>query len=117
MANITLPRADIPFMLDDGNGNLRNHPEWIRAMSDLLRRTGGVSGPGTEDLTLSQFEDAGIEETKVALRELGSEFGQLPPAAQVPITQDDPDARLNALAAELTALREVVQGLLQGLSA
>lgn len=127
--NVTMPRADIPFMLEMPDGSLRNNPEWIRLLTELLGRAGGTTGPGTEDLTVSQFEDAGIEETKAGLSTARDEFGQLPriettaldgdqlpPALQF-VPTEDASGGVSALREELDALRVRVASLEQGTSA
>ena len=54
MSLLTLPRAQIPLV--DANGQVNR--EWYRYFNDLTKRAGGVDGSSSEDLTLSQFEDA-----------------------------------------------------------
>ena len=61
MTLLTIPRATIPLLADDG---VSISPEWYRCIRDLSERVGGVSGVGTDDLDRSAFEDAGIEEVK-----------------------------------------------------
>lgn len=74
MSAVTLPSSRIPLT---ANGDAVS-VEFYRWMHDITQRVGGVAGPGTEDLALSQFDDAGIEETKEALLEASDAVLQLP---------------------------------------
>ena len=57
MSLVTLPRAGMPLVRGDAVS-----PEWFRFFHDLAVRSGGTTGASSNDLSLSQFEDAGIEE-------------------------------------------------------
>ncbi len=111
MTMLTLPRVGISFLSADGQVS----PEWRRFLFDLSQRAGGVTGSSTEDLTLSQFEDAGIEETKWALGNLAQQFGQLPVVPD-PLAPD-PVPEVSELRAEVEELRRKVEALQQGLTA
>lgn len=114
---VTPPKEQVPLgyvVIQGQRYEVTQHPEIVRFFQSLVTRVGGVTGASTTDLTVSQFEDAGIEETKVQVRDLATEFGQMPPPAQIAITQDDPDGRVNALEARIGALEAVIQGLQQG---
>lgn len=63
MTIITLPRAGLPLTLQGATIS----QEWFRWARDITERAGGVTGMGSEELAMSQFEDAGIEETKALL--------------------------------------------------
>ena len=111
MTLLTLPRAQIPLV--DGKGQVTR--EWFRYFSDLTSRAGGVDGSGSEDLTLSQFEDAGIEESKAAIYRLSDDVGQLPPAVAQQI--EDLTTAVGELEAVVSTLRQAIQDLQQGVSA
>lgn len=125
MTLLTLPRASIPLV--DAKGNISR--EWFRWASDATARMGGVEGLGTEELTLSQFEDAGIEEAKHSIYRLSDDMGQLPPAVHVLADTDltppavhvqtTPDAGpgIEELRAQVAELAKAVQALQQGLTA
>ena len=84
MANVTIPRNGIPIGFVSVSGQrlpVDIHPEYLRAFSSLTERVGGVIGPSTDDLALSQFEDAGIEEVKAQTASLRDEFWQSPPSS------------------------------------
>ena len=107
MTTLTLPRVGIAFLMADG----QLAPEWRRFLFDLTQRAGGVSGSGTDDLALSAFEDAGIEETKAQLISIRDEFSQLP---RVPEQPEAPNLGPNEyLLAEIAALRSRIEGLEQ----
>ena len=63
MTLLTLPRASIPVI--DSKGYMSR--EWYRWATDATSRMGGVEGAGTDDLTLSQFEDAGAKSHSVGM--------------------------------------------------
>lgn len=100
MSLLTLPRASIPVI--DANGYMNR--EWYRWASDATARMGGVEGTGTDDLSLSQFEDAGIEEAKQGIYRLVDEIGQLPPIVV---------EQIEALETETAQLREAVAALMR----
>jgi hypothetical protein len=111
VSTVTLPRADIAIAGDDAPSK-----DWYRWARDITERVGGVTGNSTTDLTLSAFEDAGIEETKAIVMDVRGETGQAPVAQQ--ISQDESqEADVQALHAALQALADRVQALEQGLSA
>jgi len=121
---LTLPRASIPVI--DSKGYMSR--EWYRWATDATARMGGVEGASTDDLTLSQFEDAGIEEHKHALYRLADDVGQMPPSAQA-LAQDDlsPPAvhmppvddvggGVEELRARIAELTKAVEALQQGMT-
>lgn len=130
MTTVTQPRSGIPIGLISIAGQTQEvelHPEFRRFFESIFNRIGGVTGAGSNDFALSQFEDAGTEETKAALAQARDEFGQLPPdadmqqdpeqfAAQPFVIPDDASSELASLRAEVDALRQAVQALQQGLS-
>lgn len=77
MTVVTIPRATVPFV-----GNAPMSAEWYRWASDITQRVGGPTGAGSNDLSLSQFDDAGIEEAKANINDLRQEVRQAPQAAQ-----------------------------------
>jgi len=79
MSTITPPRSGIPIgFLDQRTGDVRVHPEYLRYFESLFTRVGGFVGSSNSDLTVSQFEDAGIAENFQRLTHAEDEFGQLP---------------------------------------
>ena len=133
MALVTAPRNGIPIGLAKVNGMeipVTIHPEYLRFFEGILARAGGVSGAGTDDLVLSQFEDAGIEEHKLALFKLTDDAGQFPPSNQAdasadwlppPVVHmppaDDVTPGLEELRAQVVELTKAVEALQQGLTA
>ena len=121
MSILTIPRNGIALL--DVNGGMS--AEWYRWAHDITGRAGGVSGSSTTELSLSQFEDAGIEEAKATLYRSVQDAGQVPiafsPAAvddqlPPPITQlaaDDLLAQVQALTDQLSELAKAVQSLQQ----
>lgn len=87
MTTLTQPRLGVPIGTATIQGRpveITIHPEWARFFSDLFSRVGGVSGAGSDDLVLSQFEDAGIEELKAAFSSLRDEVRQIPLPPEAP---------------------------------
>ena len=131
MTIVTQPRSGIPIGLVSVDGKTQEvelHPEFRRFFESIFYRVGGATGSGSNDLSLSQFEDAGIEETKWALASARDEFGQVPPvslpdpfdagqfvAQQTPIA-DDASSEIASLRAEVDSLRQIVQALQQGIT-
>ncbi|MEI6282729.1 MAG: hypothetical protein WCP82_08455 [Alphaproteobacteria bacterium] len=129
MTNVTQPRSGIPVGLVSIAGQMAEvelHPEFRRFFESIYNRIGGATGSGSNDFSLSQFEDAGTEETKWMLAAARDEFGQAPPDADMPADDagqfvaqaapwpDDASGELAALRAEVDALRQIVQALQQG---
>lgn len=108
MSLLTLPRAQIPLV--DANGQVNR--EWYRYFNDLTKRAGGVDGSSSEDLTLSQFEDAGIEEAKQSAFRLADEFGQLPPAVSMLIEAQQTE--ISDIREAIAALAQAIQDIRQG---
>jgi hypothetical protein len=123
MTLLTLPRASIPVI--DSKGYMSR--EWYRWATDATARMGGVEGASTDDLTLSQFEDAGIEEHKLGLFRLTDDIGQLPLTPQTaeqddvspPVVQampvDDVGNGIDGLRAQIAELTKAVEALQQGM--
>ena len=109
MTTVTLPRAGIPLIGPDG----RVTSEWFRFFHDITQRVGGVAGASADDLALSQFGDAGIEELKQALYRSSNEFGQAP-AMQPILSSDDIQAELSALRDLLAEQGKAIEALNQG---
>ena len=55
-------------------------PEWVRYLSTLTDRAGGVSGVSTTELTEEAFDDSGIEEIKATGYAMANAAGQTPAA-------------------------------------
>lgn len=111
MSLVTLPRAGMPLA-----GTATISREWYRWAYDITQRVGGVTGAGTNDLTLSQFEDAGIEEHKHALYRLTDDLWQMPPMVELS-PADDQAQIIEALRAQVAELTKAVEALQQGLTA
>lgn len=108
MSLLTLPRAQIPMV--DASGQVNR--EWYRYFTDLTKRAGGVDGSSSDDLTLSQFEDAGVEEVKQGAFRLADELGQLPPAVSVLIEAQQTE--ISDLREAVAALARAIQDMQQG---
>jgi hypothetical protein len=120
MANVTPPRNGIPIGTARIGGQMVSidvHPEYLRWFESLTTRVGGVMGASTTDLTLSAFEDAGIEEQKAALFRLADDAGQFPAAVQVQQAADDVAPGIEELRAQVAELTKAVEALQQGLTA
>lgn len=109
MTNVTLPREDIAIT---SRGD-RVSTDWFRWARDITQRVGGVRGSSSDDLTLSQFEDAGIAEGHAALFALQDAIGQAPVRDEY-IRADDPSGELSALREEVALLRARLDALEQG---
>lgn len=79
MTTLTLPRAQLPLTMQGAAIS----PEWYRWARDITERAGGVTGMGSHELALSQFEDAGIEETKALLYVTSDSLAQQNEIAQL----------------------------------
>ncbi len=126
MSALTRPPARIPLAGPDGLITR----EWYRYFDEVVVRLGAASGSGTDDLTTSAFEDAGIEETKAGLYALRDEIMAAPVATPhgygyeigaapqyEPISpQDELMADLHSLRAEVDLLRQQVRDLQQSTS-
>lgn len=110
MTTVTLPRADIAMTEAVSGAPTR---DWYRWARDITERVGGVTGPSTNDLSSSAFEDAGIEETKAALYRLADDINAAP-AAQPAAVDEDPQPSIAQLLAEIAELRKEVEGLKSG---
>jgi len=97
---VTAPIVGVPIGFVTVNGRrmeVATNPEFVRFFEGLMYRVGGPTGPGTPDLSVAQFEDAGIEETKALLYSQGNDTAQMPTA----------DAeRINALEKRVLALEQ-----------
>ena len=111
MSKVTTPRGGIAIA-----GNLPATPEMLRWMWDVDKRIGSVTGSSADDLTLSQFEDAGIEEVKANAYAMADIIGQLP-AQQFQQPEQDVSGEIAALREEVQALRQAIEALLQGVTA
>ena len=81
--NLTAPKSNIPIGWATFGGvrvPVMADAEWLRYLSQgLYDRVGGATGEGTNELTLSAFEDAGIEEAKASVFRLRDDMEQWPP--------------------------------------
>ena len=117
MSNVTIPRIGVPIGTALVNGlpvDVTPHPEWVRFLSDLVSRAGGPTGASTNDLSVSQFEDAGIPENLQKLMQLADELGQV--RAEAPAVFDVLEI-VSGLRSEVEELRRQVQALQQGMYA
>lgn len=109
MTLLTLPRAGIPLVSGD-----RVSPEWYRFFHDLTARAGGVTGAGTDDLSASAFEDAGIPEQQAQIYALSDAVFQAPAAVAASVAQEPALERVAALEAQVAELTKALEGLQQG---
>ena len=68
--NVNQPLGATPIGFVTVNGQtipVMTNPEYVRFFFGLTDRVGGPTGPGTPDLSVAQFEDAGVEETKALM--------------------------------------------------
>jgi hypothetical protein len=117
MTIVTVPIQSVPIGSVTVGGqkyDVATHPEFVRFFDSMLRRVGGPTGVGTNDLVVSQFEDAGIEETKALLYLAERSAGQMPIAEPVPCPEVAAPCDLQE---QITALALRVQALEQGVSA
>jgi hypothetical protein len=115
MSIVTLPRAGIPIGTVSINGQqvpVSLHPEFQRYFETLFVRTGGATGAGNEELTLSQFEDAGIEESKAFAFALADEMRQQPRPIAVQI--EAIETMISDLASVVAELSKAVDAINQG---
>ena len=83
MALLTQPQARIPIGWATIAGQrvpVEVDPEWMRYLSTLNERAGGVSGVSTTELTEEAFDDAGVEEIKAIGYAMANAAGQVPVA-------------------------------------
>ena len=114
MSSVTQPRGGIPIATVTIAGQryeCATNPEFVRFFETLIQRVGGPVGTGTDDLALSQFEDAGIEELKAGAYQLADAFGQVP-VIQPTSSQDEPSGELSALREELAAMKAQINELM-----
>lgn len=104
MATVTTPRNGVPIGIATVNGQrlmVEVHPEYLRWFSSLTDRVGGVTGPSNNDLTLSQFEDAGIEEIKLTAYKLADQVAAM-------------ESGISALREQVTQLQRQLQDINEG---
>lgn len=110
-STLTLPRIGVPLTQRGDFCSL----EFYRFLHDLAIRAGGVTGEGTDDLSASMYEDAGIEELKIQGYQLADELRSFPPQIHWPDPEVDPQqARIEALEAQVAELVKMVEGLQAG---
>jgi hypothetical protein len=88
-APLTRPQGRIPIGYAVVNGArvpVTIDLEWDRYFTVMDERAGGVSGQGTDDLSLAQFDDAGIEELKARLSQVQDELRMIPMPPEAPKT-------------------------------
>lgn len=102
---VTPPKEQVPLgyvVIQGQRYEVAQHPEIVRFFASLVTRVGGVSGSSTTDLTVSQFEDAGIEEIRAQFLSFIDESKQTPSSELIP---------MDLLLSELIAMREQVAEL------
>lgn len=107
MSLVTLPRAGMPLV----NASPMSR-EWYRWAHDITQRVGGVTGQSNDELTMSQFEDAGVEEIKFSVYRLADEAAILPPAVAQQI--EDLTTEINQLRDCVATLMQAMQDMQQG---
>lgn len=93
MANVAAPRNGIPIGTARIGGQIVQvevHPEYLRWFDSLVFRLGGVTGATSTDLAQSSFEDAGIEESKLAIFRVADDAAQVPPSVVYAASVSDP---------------------------
>ncbi len=108
MTIVTIPRATVPI-----SGAAPISAEWYRWAHDITQRVGGPTGASSNDLSLSQFEDAGTEETKTQVVAVLHELRQLP-VVEIAQTVEALEGLLGGLLDQITQLRSEVEALKQG---
>ena len=133
MALLTQPQARIPIGWATVAGQrvpVEVDPEWMRYLSTLNERAGGVSGVGTTELAEEAFDDAGVEEIKAIGYAMANAAGQVPAAineyamndalGQVPVAFiEQLETVLTELAdtrAQVAELIKTIQDMKQGLA-
>jgi hypothetical protein len=116
MATITQPRTQIPIgeVLIGGKAvPVQIHPEYLRFFTSLVNRAGGTVGSGTQDLDVSQFDDAGIQEMQAQQFADRDAADQSPALALMPAEADQSN-EVAALREHVARLERMVLGLAQG---
>lgn len=111
MSTLLPPRPSINLV--DANGKMTR--PWTIYFDDVFRRLGGSVAPdlGELEAMISQLPDTSAAiESRIAIAE--SYASQLPQAQPEARQESAADGQLQALQAEVAALRGIVEGLLQG---
>lgn len=111
---LVLPQARIPLAwVTVGGARLPAEIdiEWMRALTTMSDRAGGVGGVSTTELSAEAFDDAGIEEGKSGLYALRDEVWSMPAVTLEQQVQHltGEVAELMAAVAELTKQLEGVR--------
>lgn len=126
MPTLTPPKSNIPIgwlTLTDGKKlSVSVDPEWLRYLSqDLFYRAGGPTGDSTSDLSLSQFEDAGVSENYAEFIVSRDGADQSPAWLMERVAELEAAQNSQAVPSDLleriTALEADIKALQQGLSA
>lgn len=116
---ITPPKANIPVGSVTINGvkyDVPQHPEFVRFFYDFFRRIGGTDGSSSEQLQ-AQVDGLSFTPTgqDTSLQDVGiSALSLLPPYPEAIPQEQRPDARVEALEAEVQRLSVIVNGLTMG---
>lgn len=118
MGILTQPQARIPIGWATVAGQrvaVEIDPEWMRYLSTLTERSGGITGVSTTELTEMAFDDAGVEESKAMLYAMADSAGQVP--AIVSQQLEDVLTDLADTRAQVAELAKTIQDMKQGLAA
>ena len=111
MIALALPQARIPLGYATVGGQrvpVEIDIEWMRALTVLVQRTGGVMGTDFAAL-ISELAAAPLPQLPVM-----ADDNLAPPSYPAQIAEQSPDSRVSALEAEVQKLQQQVDGLLQG---
>lgn len=103
MDNVLSFPSRIPITADGQLASI----EFVRFLSQLIYRSGGVSAPTIQELDSQQYADAGIEESKAQLYALNDALNALPLPAQ--------SIQVEALSSEVSELRATVAALMHAI--
>jgi hypothetical protein len=109
-------RIPIGYLDDDGKSVIVSS-EWFTYLTqELFVRAGGTIGSSTTDLSVSQFDDAGIPELSAEMAAIHAEFRVIPQHLHEPTTILQGD-EVSELRARVDVLEAELKGIKQGLSA
>jgi hypothetical protein len=95
-------------------GTSKLTPEAQIFLRDLWLRAGGATGSSSNDLSVSQFEDAGIAEGHAVMFANQDEARQIPLAQESIAADEVASNEVASLRAEVDSLRQRVDALEQG---
>lgn len=112
MSRVTLPSSRIPLTQ---RGDVVS-TEFYRWMHDITERVGGVEGAGTQDLSVAQFEDAGIPEQQAEFYAALNAINSSPLVRDVVAENGRLSVEVEVLRAALYELQRRVWALEQGVT-